>query len=160
PVESAQGHQPVARPRARHRRRHSIEPDRKVQVHLVRGSRGPARLPIATMSALVALARDPRASYPVHAPFDADAEYPELAGRPWAARRSPEPNQVYSLVRACLHNLGLDNERFGTPAWNPLSKLVARGARVVIKPNFVLHERGGQRGQNCLVTHASVLRAL
>src|SRR5690606_39626565 len=44
--------------------------------------------------------------------------------------------------------------------WSPLSDLVPRGGRVVLKPNFVrhYHERGGDLAT--VVTHLSVLRPL
>lgn len=112
------------------------------------------------MRPVVALARDPAATYPLRTPFDPHVKYPEMASTTWAAHTADEPNAPYALVRECLRHLGLDAERFGTPTWNPLQTIVSQGSRVVIKPNFVLHERGAQRGRHCLVTHASVLRAV
>jgi uncharacterized protein (DUF362 family) len=63
-------------------------------------------------------------------------------------------------VRALLHTLGLDQERYGTPAWNPLGGVVRPGTTVVLKPNFVLsrHNAGGDLFS--IVTHPSVLRAV
>ena len=48
-------------------------------------------------------------------------------------------NSVHDAVRSALHCLGLDDTRFGTPDWNPLSELVAAGASIVLKPNFIRH---------------------
>jgi uncharacterized protein (DUF362 family) len=64
------------------------------------------------------------------------------------------------MLRECFRNLGYDAERFGSPDWNPLGELIPRGGRVVLKPNFVMHEGERTRGAQCLTTHASVLRTL
>lgn len=42
----------------------------------------------------------------------------------------------------------------------PFGRIVAKGARVLIKPNLVLHRNDGPGGMECLVTHASVIRAV
>ncbi len=41
----------------------------------------------------------------------------------------------------------------------PLGKIIAEGARVLIKPNFVMHENQGPWGIDPLITHASLVRA-
>jgi uncharacterized protein (DUF362 family) len=41
----------------------------------------------------------------------------------------------------------------------PFGRVIAPGARVLIKPNLVLHQNEGPGGMECLVTHASVIRA-
>jgi uncharacterized protein (DUF362 family) len=41
----------------------------------------------------------------------------------------------------------------------PFGRVIPRGARVLIKPNLVLHRNDGPGGIDCLVTHASVIRA-
>ncbi|HMP76421.1 MAG TPA: DUF362 domain-containing protein [Kiritimatiellia bacterium] len=114
--------------------------------------------PDPTRATRVAIARDPSArAYPPieDAPYHPSESYPEYTG-PIAAR----PNHAYRLVRQALAELGLDAERFGSPEWNPIGALVPPGARIVIKPNWVLHANEGVGGTDCLVTHASVLRAI
>lgn len=56
---------------------------------------------------------------------------------------------------------GLDKDRQGTAEWNPLGELIPAGARVVIKPNWVLHvnERPGG-GMDCLITHSTLIAAV
>ena len=106
----------------------------------------------------VAVASDPGVtSYPdaAAAPFHPSERYPEYAGE-----LSPEPNPVYGMVRSVLADLGLDRARFGTPEWNPIGDLVQPGAKILLKPNWVLHHNLGPGGTDCLVTHASVLRAV
>ena len=106
----------------------------------------------------VAVASDPGVtSYPaaVAGPFHPSESYPEYAGDV-----SPTPNPVYGMVRRVLADLGLDRARFGTPEWNPIGDLVQPGAKIVLKPNWVLHRNLGPGGTDCLVTHASVLRAV
>lgn len=106
---------------------------------------------------VVGLAQEPGAVYPplTDVPFHPDTAYPEYRG-PVAAT----PNRAYALVREALHQLGLDAARFGTADWNPIGDLVPPGAKIVVKPNWVLdrHETGG--GTDELITHASVLRAV
>lgn len=94
-------------------------------------------------------------AYAVAAPYHPGTAYPEYNG-PVAS----EPNGVYDSVRNTLRDLGLDAARFGTPDWNPIGDLVDPRARIVIKPNWVLHANEGKGGTDCLVTHASVLRPL
>lgn len=58
--------------------------------------------------------------------------------------------------------LGRASARLG---WNddsrgPLGRVVGEGARVLVKPNFVLHENQGPWGVEPLLTHASVVRAV
>ena len=93
--------------------------------------------------------------YPRGAPFHPALAYPEYTGPV-----SGEPNGVYDAVRCALRDLGLDRDHFGTPEWNPIGALVPPGARIVIKPNWVLHENEGPGGRDCLYTHASVVRPI
>jgi len=106
----------------------------------------------------VALARG-KPSYPEEFPFDPAEAYPEYQGSV-----SPRPNTAYEAVRRCLFDLGLDRERFGTPAWNPLAGLIRPGQRVFIKPNWVTHEYrvgcGCEGDLFSVITHTSVLRAI
>lgn len=96
------------------------------------------------------------AAYPSAPPFLPDQAYPEF---PHLAI-SESPNPVFGMVRELFHTLELDAEHFGTPAWNPLGDLVAPGAKIVVKPNWVLHQNMGGHGMDCMITHPSVLRAV
>lgn len=72
-----------------------------------------------------------------------------------------EENTVYDMVRNALHGYGLDAGRFDTPGWNPLKDIISEGDTVILKPNWVEDKnenRGG--GTDCLVTHASIIRAM
>jgi uncharacterized protein (DUF362 family) len=92
------------------------------------------------------------------APWAPGKAYPELSA--WLPAEPGPPNHVYAAVRAALVALGLDAARFGTPEWNPLGGLVARGARVVLKPNFIRHWNPLPGASvESVVTHGSVLRA-
>ncbi len=91
-------------------------------------------------------------------PWGPGKAWPELAG--WLPEDAGPPNHVYAAVRASLRALGLDAERFGTPEWNPLGALVGRGARIVLKPNFIRHWNPTPGASvDSVVTHGSVLRA-
>lgn len=107
-----------------------------------------------TESSFVAIEQGP-ACYPVDAPFHPEKAYPEFPGMP----RSKTPNHIYTMVRNCLKDLGLDVDHQDTPEWNPIGSLVPQGARILIKPNWVSHRNEGGGGTDCLFTHPSVLRA-
>jgi uncharacterized protein (DUF362 family) len=96
--------------------------------------------------------------YPTTPPYHPNQAYPEY---PFAEHVSTEPNCAYEAVRGALHLLGLDTERFGTPAWNPLATLIAPDDLVVIKPNMVrdFHEFP-EEGTEALITHGSIVRAV
>ncbi len=104
----------------------------------------------------VAVAKSGAPGYPREAPFDAGEAYPELGGKHVVRT----PNGVYGAVRESLRLLGFDGARYGTPDWNPLAELIEPGMSVLIKPNMVRHENHGPGGIDCLVTHASVVRAV
>lgn len=96
--------------------------------------------------------------YPVHIYGYAPSEkYPEYL---WDDI-SEEKNEIYDMVRNCLKGYGLDREHFGTTAWNPLGDIISEGNTVVIKPNWVEDKNENRHGgMECLVTHASVIRAV
>ena len=97
--------------------------------------------------------------YSTRPPFHPSAAYPEY---PFGQDRvSYETNIAYDTVRESLRLLELDQERFGTPAWNPLGALIKGSDRVVVKPNMVrhFHERP-EEGTDALITHGSVIRAI
>lgn len=79
-----------------------------------------------------------------------------------AAARVPEPRYpsegeadfvAEALARACAA-LGWDDEGRG-----PFGRVVQRGARVLVKPNFVMHRNEGEWGVEPLVTHQALVRA-
>jgi uncharacterized protein (DUF362 family) len=97
----------------------------------------------------VFVARAPRADYGL---CDA-GPWPELSA---AAR----PTVALHTLRRLLQDAGFDRSRQGTPAWNPLADVIAPGAKVLLKPNWVLHENHSGQGLECLVTHATLLEAV
>jgi uncharacterized protein (DUF362 family) len=92
-------------------------------------------------------------------PFSPGEAYPEYIFEDGPAR-GKAPNHVYGAVREALMLLGLDRDRFGTADWNPLSAVISPGQRVLIKPNFVNSQHGGNGDLRSVITHASVLRAV
>ena len=62
------------------------------------------------------------------APFGPGRSYPESPA--WLDAEEGPVNHVYSATRLALAAAGLDAERFGTEAWNPLRALVEPGARI------------------------------
>jgi len=98
------------------------------------------------------------AVYPRHSPFHPDTAYPES---PFAGAVGTELNPAYAGVRGAFHLLGLDPERFGTPAWNPLGELIRPGAFVLLKPNMIRESHLGRPGEwEQIITHGSVVRAV
>lgn len=74
---------------------------------------------------------------------------------------SPIKNNVYDMVRCCLAGYGLDKEHYGTSEWNPLRDVIHKGDVVVLKPNWVEDKNENKaEGIDCLVTNASILRAM
>jgi uncharacterized protein (DUF362 family) len=63
-----------------------------------------------------------------------------------------EAEATRAIARAA-DELGWADER------SPLGKIIPRGARVLIKPNLVMHENQGPWGIDPLVTHPSLIRA-
>jgi uncharacterized protein (DUF362 family) len=109
------------------------------------------------MSARVAAVRTAGAQYPKLTPYHPAESYPEY---PFAGNVSQELNPVYAGVRELFVLYGLDAERFGTPAWNPLESLIEPGMTVVLKPNFVLSRHKEDKDVFSIITHPSVLRAV
>jgi uncharacterized protein (DUF362 family) len=64
--------------------------------------------------------------------------------------------RVVSLVREALLQAGLG--RIDRAA--PLRDVVPRGATVLVKPNWVLHENKSGHGMDCMVAHPAVLAAV
>ncbi len=74
---------------------------------------------------------------------------------------SGKENEVYDMVRECLHGYGLDSEHYDTQDWNPLGAIISPGDTVLIKPNWVEDKNENRAGGlDCLVTNASVIRAM
>ncbi len=94
-------------------------------------------------------------------PWGPGKAYPELQALLGNGAGPGSPSPAYAAVRAALFGAGLDAERFGGADWNPLGELVARGGRVVLKPNFIRHWNALREGGSVesVVTHGSVLRA-
>ena len=103
---------------------------------------------------MVAIVEEKNASY-VQADeyYRPSALYPEYMFGEISERK----NHIYDMVREAFHLMELDMEHYGTEMWNPLSKYVHCGDRVVIKPNLVFHRNKSGWGMDCLVTDASVV---
>lgn len=86
-------------------------------------------------------------------PFHPPEKYPEYEGSDTQAE-----NKIYPAVRKVLYQAGLDEDRFGTPEWNPLGALIDPGMTVFIKPNTVRHYHVGGGDVLSIINHASVLR--
>jgi uncharacterized protein (DUF362 family) len=94
-------------------------------------------------------------------PWGPGKDYPEIAATFGAGAASGPANPVYAAVRGALLGLGLDAEHFGSEAWNPLGALVPRGARIVLKPNFIRHWNPTAEGTvESVITHGAVVRAV
>ena len=80
--------------------------------------------------------------------------YPSLEDRrkDQAEKRHAE-NSVSQALRRLADTMDWSDER------GPFGKVIPRGARVLIKPNLVLHQNEGPGGLDCLVTHSSLIRA-
>lgn len=107
---------------------------------------------------MLSIIADASLDYPEEKFFSPDEGYPEYG----FSHISSSPNPVYRAVRECLAQAGLDQEGYGTSAWNPLGVFIRPGSRVFVLCNFVCHRRGNESAEDfrgkCI--HGSVLRAL
>ena len=83
--------------------------------------------------------------------FNPNVAVARLASYP----RSAQNLEVVEQALARLADiLGWSNEK------GPFGRVIPSGARVLIKPNLVLHANEGPGGMECLVTHASIIRSV
>ena len=90
----------------------------------------------------VGIARLPSCSYP--SPEQTEKKLSE---------EGPAENQVYQALRRLADTMEWSDER------GPFARVIPRGAKVLIKPNLVLHQNEGPGGLDCLLTHSSLIRA-
>jgi uncharacterized protein (DUF362 family) len=64
-------------------------------------------------------------------------------------------NEIRRAVRQNAQNLGWSESGRGA-----FGKVIAKGAKVLVKPNFVLHKNQGRAGLLPLVTHPSLIKAV
>ena len=95
--------------------------------------------------------------YGSEAPFNPPSDVPELQS--FSAGVGAANKVVYALRKIFVAN-ELDLGHYGTSRWNPLERWIKPGMKVVLKPNWVQHERGSLVGQDALCTHPSLIRAL
>jgi len=95
--------------------------------------------------------------YPTVPPFHPSGVFPEA---PFQDRDAARPNHAYAAVRQAFHLLGLDQERFGTPAWNPLGRFVDPGDTVALKPNLIRESHASRDEWEQVITHGSIIRAV
>lgn len=91
--------------------------------------------------------------YPDASPFHPPQKYPEFSSND----RHPD-NHIYAYIRDTLHHLGLDQENFNTPNWNPFKDLVKPGDTVFIKPNMVQQRHEHNKDVLSVIVHASIIR--
>jgi len=93
-------------------------------------------------------------------PYGPGKSFPELEPLLGPHAATGAGNHVYDAVRAALYALGLDAERYGSAEWNPIGALARRGARIVLKPNFIRHWNPvADATVASVITHGSILRA-
>jgi uncharacterized protein (DUF362 family) len=94
-------------------------------------------------------------------PYGPGKSFPELEPLLGPHAATGASNHVYHAVRAALFALGLDAQRYGSADWNPIGALVRRGARIVLKPNFIRHWNPASGATVAsVITHGAVLRAI
>lgn len=68
-------------------------------------------------------------------------------------QREDENNPLSEALDRLANEMGWSDDT------SPFGKVIPSGARVLIKPNLVLHRNEGPGGVECLVTHPSLIRA-
>ncbi len=71
------------------------------------------------------------------------------------AKEEQSENPISQALRRLAETMGWSNN----DDRGPFGRVIPRGARVLIKPNLVLHQNEGPGGMDCLVTHSSLIRA-
>jgi uncharacterized protein (DUF362 family) len=111
-------------------------------------------------SNIVSIYLDPKVDYPAETPFHPSIKYPEYPFNDFSSSDKPG-NLVYHAVREALRLLGLDNDLYNTPDWNPFGSFIIPGTRIVIKPNAVWDiNLNPKETVFASITHGSVLRAV
>ncbi len=105
----------------------------------------------------VAVCDTGRFCYPDRPPFHPPRRYPEY---PFNDDEIDPDNFVYESIRQLFVLLGLDQDNYDTPEWNPLGGIVRPGDNVVLKPNLVISDHpAGMPGIQASVVHGSIIRA-
>src|SRR5687767_6766471 len=84
--------------------------------------------------------------------FDSNLALVEVSAN---AYRDGEASMISQAVERLGSDLGWAREGKG-----PFGELIQPGARVLIKPNFVLHHNQGTGGMDPMITHQSVVKAV
>jgi len=104
----------------------------------------------SSLENVVAVIQSPTAGY---GPMPQPVPAPELTS-----------GECRTVAQATLRELfriwGLDLQSLGSRQWNPLGAFIRPGSRVVLKPNWVLHRNKSGQGIDCLLTHASLIKAV
>jgi uncharacterized protein (DUF362 family) len=109
----------------------------------------------------VGLARTHPSYAGIEPPYGPGKTYPELESLLGPDAATGAANHVYHAVRSALRALGLDAGHYGTADWNPLGALVPRGARIVLKPNFIRHWNPlPDASVESVITHGAIVRAV
>jgi hypothetical protein len=72
---------------------------------------------------LIAILKENVFNYPIF-PYNPPEKYPELKLLPYKIEADPV-NHVYGMVRKILSMYELDDTKYGTGEWNPLSEVVS-----------------------------------
>lgn len=96
-------------------------------------------------------------SYAARPPFSPGEHYNEY---PLRDEGTHGANPCYAAMRRFFALAGFDAQNFGSAQWNPLGELIRPGDTVAIKPNLVLHYNHTGGPLECVVTHASLIRAM
>jgi uncharacterized protein (DUF362 family) len=94
--------------------------------------------------------------YPERSPFNPSKNYLEI---PFHCSVDEE-NKVYDSIRNIFRTMNLDKYNYGTKDWSPLSDIISKGDKVLIKPNLTFHMNLSGESVFASITHGSVIRAL
>lgn len=73
----------------------------------------------------------------------------------------PDSKDVYDSIRILFYSAKLDIENYGSENWNPLSKIIKPGNKVLIKPNLVLHESHNKNEDYfSVVSHPDIIQCM
>jgi len=99
---------------------------------------------------------DDSITYPNKIPFNPPKNYPE---KPFDCGVD-ETNKVYAAIRKIFELMNLDRFNRNTSEWSPLSEVIKKGDKVMIKPNLVLDRNLSGGSVFAVVTHPAIIRTV
>lgn len=98
--------------------------------------------------------------FPLGAPFLNLMIVQETVSIARASRAVADVANVRACLEQLLYQLGFDRENYGNARWNPLKEIIAKGDRVLLKPNLIRQNHLFNPLWEHVITHSTVIAAV